>query len=209
MSPSPDAEAVKRSMQLSAVVDKLVQQQWCVLTDFFSPDLCRQLYDELQAHAAQSQLQPARVGKDQKLTRDTDIRGDDILWLDGSSAAQTQFLDVMQQLKQKINRELYLGLDELEAHYALYPPGMGYQRHLDSFQNNNLRRITIVAYLNDEWVEEAGGQLNIYDGDAIMTSVLPLAGTLVCFVSERWPHEVAVTHRWRSSIAGWFRCRPS
>jgi len=209
MSPSPDATATKQSARLSTVIDQLVQQQWCVLTDFFSPELCRQLYDELQAHAAQSQLRPARVGKDEQLTRRTDIRGDDILWLDGSSAAQAQFLDVMEQLKQQINRELYMGLDELEAHYALYPPGMGYQKHLDSFQNNNLRRITIVAYLNEAWVEADGGQLNIYDGDTVMASILPKVGTLVCFVSERWPHEVAVTHRWRSSIAGWFRCRPT
>jgi SM-20-related protein len=35
--------------------------------------------------------------------------------------------------------------------------------------------------------------------------VAPRAGTLVCFLSERIPHEVLAAHVDRISIAGWFR----
>ena len=57
---------------------------------------------------------------------------------------------IMDGYLQRLNQSLFLGLNELEAHFAHYPAGSGYQRHLDSFQNSNLRRITIVVYLNPE-----------------------------------------------------------
>ena len=129
-------------------------------------------------------------------------------WLNGETDAQRAFLEQMDRLRENLNRELYLGLDDFEAHFALYPPGGRYQKHLDSFDNNNLRRVTIVVYLNARWSPWDGGELNLYRDDVVFTSIRPEAGTLVTFLSERIPHEVAVTHRSRMSIAGWFRIRP-
>lgn len=187
------------------IVDALVKEGWVVIPNFFSPTLTQALYQELLQHEADRELRPARIGKGEEELLRRDIRGDGIYWLDGNSEDQRLFFLAMEMLKTYLNQHLYLGLHELEAHFALYPPGSGYQKHLDSFRNDNLRRITVVAYLNPEWSEGDGGELNIFRGGEAVTSVLPIAGTLVCFVSEEIPHEVVVTKKKRASIAGWFR----
>ena len=193
--------------KIDRLIDSLVEKHICVSTDFFEPELIQALYQELKQRSEGQQLDAARVGKDNQLNRIETIRGDTIQWLSGETAAQMQFLAIMEHYRQALNRHLFLGLNELEAHFAHYPPGMGYQRHLDSFQNNNLRRITIVVYLNPEWNEADGGQLQIFDGENVIEEVSPLGGTLVSFVSEEIPHQVAVTQQHRYSIAGWFRVR--
>lgn len=195
---------------LDDLIDDLVQQGWSVTPHFFTPALTAALHDELLQHAAAGELRAARIGKGVEQTLRSDIRGDATLWLDGATPPQRDHLAVMEALRQRINRELFLGLNDLEAHFALYPPGAGYSRHLDSFRNNNLRRITVVSYLNEGWRAGDGGELLLFDDSgAVFERVLPEAGTLVCFVSEQIPHEVAITRRQRASIAGWFRVRDS
>ena len=195
--------------KIDALVNKLAEKRWCVAEDFFSPTLCQELRDELLEHHNAQTLRAAQIGKNQQQQLLSDFRGDHILWLDGASAAQQAFLNLMEKYRQQLNQELYLGLQELEAHFALYPAGTRYQKHLDSFQNNNLRRVTIVAYLNPHWCSEDQGELIIYDkNDDVIASVAPRTGTLVSFVSEDFPHEVSTTQAQRASIAGWFRVRP-
>jgi SM-20-related protein len=190
------------------LINDLVKQGWNVTRHFFTPELITALHNELLQHAAAGELHAARIGKGAQQIRRSDIRGDETLWLDGSSQPQRDYLNLMEALRQRINSELFLGLNDLEAHYALYAPGAGYNKHLDSFRSNNLRRITVVSYLNENWRAEDGGELLLFnDNDEVFERVLPEAGTLVCFVSEQLPHEVAVTQRQRASIAGWFRVR--
>ena len=64
-----------------------------------------------------------------------------------------------------------------------------------------------MLYLNDDWQASDGGELVVYDehSQEVLHRVLPSAGTLVCFLSEEFPHEVLPAHRDRMSIAGWFR----
>jgi SM-20-related protein len=109
-----------------------------------------------------------------------------------------------------INRELFLGLFDFEGHMAIYPPGSFYRKHLDQFQDVAQRKVSAILYLNDGWQAEDGGQLRIYleesaDSDSI--DVLPRGGTLVCFLSERFYHEVLPATRERLSVTGWFRVR--
>jgi len=189
------------------LIDTLVEARFCVLDHFFDPLLISALHAELCQHLADNELHAARVGKDDQAERISEIRGDEILWLTGKSEAQQQFLLLMEHYRQRLNQQLFLGLEELEAHFAHYPAGTGYQKHLDSFQNDNLRRITIVVYLNPEWSEADGGQLQIFADDQLIAEVHPQSGTLVSFVSEEIPHQVAITQRDRYSIAGWFRVR--
>lgn len=189
------------------LIDDLVEQRISINPNFFDTELITALHQELVDLEKQDQLRAAHIGKQQQRSHISDIRGDAIHWINGKTEAQRFFLAEMRQLQDALNQQLFLGLTELEVHFAHYPPGMGYQKHLDSFQNNNLRRITIVVYLNPDWYEEDGGELEIYNGDEIINRVLPLGGTLICFVSEETPHQVAITRRERFSIAGWFRVR--
>lgn len=193
--------------KLKHLIDTLATQPVCIVPGFFDAALTDTLYQELKQYTEAHKLSEARVGKGDQQIRIPKIRGDAIHWLDGETEAQQQFLAIMDTYRQALNRQLFLGLDELEAHFSYYPPGMGYQKHLDSFQNNNLRRITIVVYLNPNWRTNDGGQLQIFDGDKIITEVMPQGGTLVSFISEEIPHQVAITNKERFSIAGWFRTR--
>lgn len=193
--------------KLDRVIDTLVEHDFCVEPGFFDAALINGLYQELKQRIDSQQLTEARVGKGAQQSRVVDIRGDAIHWLDGESEAQRQFMAIMDEYLQRLNHSLFLGLNELEAHFAHYPSGSGYQKHLDSFQNNNLRRITIVVYLNPDWDEADGGQLQIFDGDKVIDEVCPKGGTLVSFISEKISHQVAITHKQRFSIAGWFRVR--
>jgi SM-20-related protein len=61
-------------------------------------------------------------------------------------------------------------------------------------------------YLNENWALADGGALRIYDGKRVR-DVLPVAGTLVCFLSDRFEHEVLPATRERLSLSGWFRRR--
>ena len=189
------------------IIDGLVQDHYSIVENYFTPNLVADLLRELQDHLGEDRLHAARIGKDHRRVRIKAIRGDSIRWLDGTTATQLAFLDEMELLRLQINRQLFLSLVELESHFAYYPPGTGYQRHLDSFNDDNLRRISFAAYLNPAWRKSHGGELLIYGDDAVIAKVPPVAGTLVCFVSEEIAHQVSITQAGRASIAGWFRVR--
>ena len=105
-----------------------------------------------------------------------------------------------------LNRELMLGLDELEAHFAMYAPGTRYAKHRDRFRDDDARVLSSVLYLNDDWQESDGGALRLYLPDRHL-DVYPSAGKLVLFLSADFEHEVLAATRDRLSIAGWFRRR--
>lgn len=112
----------------------------------------------------------------------------------------------MEEIRLAVNRYLYLGLFEYEAHFAKYEQGDFYQKHLDSFRGQENRKLTTVFYLNDTWQEGNGGELVMYDlQDQHLQTVQPKGGRLVVFLSEQFPHEVLTSHVDRFSIAGWFR----
>ena len=124
-------------------------------------------------------------------------------------AAQQALFEQLEALRTTLNRALFMGLEDFEAHYALYPPGARYQRHLDSFRGDNQRRVSLVIYLNPDWRRADGGLLRLYTAQgALIDEVLPETGRAVCFLSEEFPHEVTRTRRPRASIACWFRIRP-
>ena len=113
----------------------------------------------------------------------------------------------MDGLRQALNRGLYLGLEDFECHFALYPPGAFYQKHLDRFRDDDRRTVSAVLYLNDDWQPQDGGELRLYLPDGAEREVPPLGGSLVLFLSSDFPHEVLPANRERLSLTGWFRRR--
>jgi SM-20-related protein len=119
-------------------------------------------------------------------------------------------LDRLEALREALNRECLLGLFELEAQLAAYPPGARYPTHVDRLRRDDARVLSIALYLNAGWRPEDGGALRLYlaaAGRAPYADVLPAGGTLVAFLSERFPHEVLPARRERLSLSGWFRRR--
>lgn len=148
-------------------------------------------------------LQQAGVGRGGQSLLNQQIRRDKTVWLDGSSAAQQDYMALLDQLQQRVNQRCFLGLTHYECHFAHYQAGDFYQKHLDAFVGRSNRRLTTVCYLNDS---PDGGQLRIYDErEQWLVDVTPQAGMLVVFESERFPHEVLPATADRYSIAGWFR----
>lgn len=191
-----------------ALVDALVEQGWYVGRGVIDPALCQALQGELLHLAAHDALDEAGIGRGQQHLLRKDIRGDAIHWLDRESEAQRHYLDAMAELQRSLNQALFLGLFEYEAHFAHYPAGAFYQRHLDSFRGRANRVISTVGYLTPDWPADGGGEMVIYDPDAPsreVARVVPEAGTFACFLSETIPHEVLPTRLPRTSIAGWFR----
>lgn len=169
------------------------------------------LVDELSQLRASDRFHRAGIGRDLDHQVDADIRRDRIYWLDPKSPVQAGFLNSMERLRLALNQWLFLGLFEFEGHFAHYPPGGFYKRHLDSFRGAANRMVSVVFYLNRSWQAGDGGELVLFSEDASreLDRVEPRAGTLALFLSEEIPHEVRPARIDRLSIAGWFRLNAS
>ncbi|TVU69182.1 MULTISPECIES: 2OG-Fe(II) oxygenase [Cobetia] len=193
---------------LNCLIDELVEHGYSVRPNFLPAHLTRQLNGELLALETQQRLTAAGIGRGHEHDLRPDIRGDAIRWLDRESRAQRAYLEAMNVLKDELNRALYMGLFEYEAHFAHYPVGSFYRKHLDSFRGRGNRLISSVLYLNEQWPADGGGEIVLYDpqdDSRALARVTPEAGTFVCFLSEQMPHEVLPTHQSRASVTGWFR----
>ncbi|HQQ74620.1 MAG TPA: 2OG-Fe(II) oxygenase [Pseudomonadales bacterium] len=191
-----------------SIADALLQPGWWVGHHQLTPGLLAALAVEAQALHHDGEMHQAGVGRGVHHHRDSLTRSDSIVWFDGVSAAQQQYLAVMEALRLSLNSQLFLGLFEYEAHFAFYAPGAFYHEHLDSFAGVGGRIVSVVTYLNADWPSNGGGELLIHaqtHKDVAATIVLPEAGTVVIFLSEQVLHEVLPAMVGRYSIAGWFR----
>lgn len=194
------------------IARELGESGWSVCADFLPPEQIAALAGELRGRWTEGGFRAAGVGSGAQHQLQPDIRSDRVCWLDetAQTPAQAPYLAALEELRLAINRELFLGLFDFEGHMAIYPPGSFYRRHLDQFQGVAHRKVSAILYLNDIWQAEDGGQLRIYldeseNGNFI--DVLPQGGTLACFLSERFYHEVLPATRERLSVTGWFRVR--
>jgi SM-20-related protein len=150
----------------------------------------------------------ARVGADSSLQRREDVRGDLICWLAGALfPAETHVLGAFEQLRLCLNEDAYLGLLDLELHYAWYAPGAAYARHVDQPRGRSARRVSVALYLNERRSPAEGGALRIQGDDGRFRDIEPVGGRLVLFLSESREHEVLLTQVPRLSLTGWFRGR--
>jgi SM-20-related protein len=191
---------------------RLADEGWCVTPDFLSAVLVGELRGEAERIWNAGGFRHAGVGRAADLHINPEARTDHVRWLDpqAGSDAQRVYLQALEELRQAINRELYLGLLEFEGHLAIYPPGSHYRKHLDQFRGIGLRTVSCILYLNRDWVSEDGGQLRLYtdpEEPSHYEEMLPLGGQLVTFLSARFLHEVLPARRQRISITGWFRQR--
>lgn len=196
-------------MPFSTIIDDLAERGWSLQSAFLAHDVTQKLADECRRRYAEGALAPAGVGRGEEQAVREGIRGDHIHWLEeGQAEVCDAYLALMDELRQTLNRELFLGLEEFECHFALYPPGAFYQTHLDRFRDDDSRCVTAVIYLNPDWQPADGGELRMHFADGSSLDIPPLAGDLLMFLSGDFPHEVLVTQTDRLSLTGWFRRRP-
>ena len=191
---------------INQAFDALATDHYAVIPQFLTSTMREALLAELLQLQAQGLFHEASVGRGVGQTRQAHIRGDSICWLEDYFTIGGQYLALMEQLRQQLNADFYLGLRSYEAHYAHYQAGSVYQRHVDRHRDNNARVVTTVCYLNDDWPTAAGGQLKLYNPNhELLLEQSPIGGSLVLFMSADMPHEVLAANRSRFSIAGWFR----
>ena len=193
---------------LLRIVDDLAARGWSQQNIFLPEALTLELAAECLRRAAEGELAPAAVGRGPTQEVREGIRGDHIQWLESGQAEPCdRYLAVMESLREALNRGLFLGLEDYESHFALYPPGAFYRRHVDRFRDDDRRTVSAVIYLNQAWQPEQGGQLRMFLADGVEHDVLPAGGCLVVFLSGELPHEVLPATRERLSVTGWFRRR--
>lgn len=142
------------------------------------------------------------------------IRNDFTLWIDeGNWPADLSVEDIqkLQDYLQFLNltRETLknffrISLNSFETHFAIYPTGHFYKKHVDQTAQNNRRYFSFVLYLNEKWQAADGGHLVGYKGQDKIFDIVPSEGRLIIFFSSL-EHEVLPTSKERFSITGWFR----
>jgi len=195
------------------LIDDLAQQQYSIVDDFFKTDEIQALRQSLLDKFESQRFKKSAIGNQANEKVIDAVRGDFILWLDEENVmgAESLFFDKIQDLVNYLNRTCFMGIARQEFHYALYPEGTFYKRHLDTFQNDSSRKLSIVCYLNEEdWQPDFGGELTIYTKDKGAEKpidIYPLAGRVVIFESQKLEHEVKPVKRPRLSITGWLKTR--
>lgn len=193
------------------ILDAMADPGWISLPGFMAPAEARVLAAECSARWDDGEFHRAGVGRGAGLAVREDVRKDDVLWLDRGSAgpAQDLWLDMIDELRVAMNRGLFLGLQDYQGHFAIYPVGGFYKPHLDRHDNTLSRIITAILYLNDGWAEGDGGELKLWttpgDNLGAFELIEPRLGTLVLFRAADFWHEVLPANRTRMSITGWQR----
>lgn len=178
--------------------------------DFFPREFCEHLLLDLHRLNEAGILQKAAIGRGSQYQIQSEVRADFTHWLHepGENAIQEEFFTRMEVLRRCLNENFFLGVQELEAHYALYPPGGGYAKHFDQHLGTSFRKMTFILYLNAQWEKGHGGELVLYkpeEDSQILQEIEPVMGRMVLFRSEIFPHEVLTCLSPRMSLTGWFR----
>lgn len=195
------------------VIDGLMADKYCIVDNFFSKGEVLALRESLLEKYEEDKFRKSAIGNQANEKIIEAIRGDFILWLDEDKAndAERAFLAKLNDFRDYLNRTCFMGINEKEFHYAVYPEGTFYKRHLDTFQNDSRRKLSMVCYLNDEdWQPEYGGELTIYiddNGNEKSIDIYPVQGRMVVFESQVLEHEVKPVKRERLSITGWLKTR--
>lgn len=185
------------------ISNDLNQFGWSVVDEYVPSNLLTELFAESLLLRETRQYRSAAISSGEVLSTE---RCDIISWINPVNClpAQQQYMQQLNRLRIFLNRENYLGLNDLELHAAIYPENSFYKKHHDNFKKRNQRILTIILYLNKDWQPGNGGQLRLYLPKQSI-DIEPIGGRLVAFLSESFPHEVLTTHRERFSLTGWFR----
>ncbi|MEH6406255.1 MAG: 2OG-Fe(II) oxygenase [Leeuwenhoekiella sp.] len=196
------------------IIQDLLDQQFSIVDDFFDAQEVHALRDSLKEVYEADRFKKAAIGNKLNAEIDKTIRGDYILWINEETAtyAEELFFTKMNDLIAYLNRTCFMGILQKEFHYAIYPTATFYKKHLDSFQNDDRRKLSFVCYLNDDsWVAANGGELTLYlpeNGVEKSLDIIPRPGRVVIFESQVLEHEVKpVLASERLSITGWLKTR--
>jgi len=199
-----------QEQQFELLIEGILENGYSVCDNFLTPEEVNNLLSTFEIRYEEGKFKEAGIGKLNVAKKNTEIRGDEILWLESNSIdkAERVLLDKNQAFINHLNRTCFLGIVDTEIHFAKYSVGKFYRRHRDTFQAQKGRVLSVIIYLNVDWVPKNGGDLIIYshkNGIENAITIAPIAGRMVCFESEKLEHEVAETFANRFSVTGWLK----
>ena len=184
-----------------ALIQQVCDQGWYYQQNVLDP----QWVSELAALCHSRTFLQAGIGNGLKNIINESIRSDSISWIekDEQLPAICDYLGLVETIRQLLNREFYLGLHDFEGHFSRYPSGAYYKPHYDCFATDKRRAVTLIIYINQNWHPQDGGQLCLHlpEGERLIE---PVAGSVICFLSEQILHEVKPAHKERMALTGWF-----
>ncbi|MDX1544905.1 MAG: 2OG-Fe(II) oxygenase [Christiangramia sp.] len=195
------------------IIADLLEKNYSIIDNFFEEAEVNILRQSLLIKYEEENFKKAAIGNRTNEIIVKSIRGDFILWINEADAGEAEnlYFNKINSLVEYLNRTCFMGILTKEFHYALYPEGTYYKRHLDTFQNDGRRKLSMVCYLNDEdWKPENGGELTIYTqdkGKEEAINIYPFPGRVVIFESQELEHEVKPVKVPRLSITGWLKTR--
>jgi len=201
----------KTNSQYEKIIEDLLLQKYSITDTFFEASEIEILRAATLRKLEEDKFKKAAIGNRTNEVIAKTIRGDFILWMEEQKidAAEKVFFEKINSLVNYLNTTCFMGILHKEFHYAVYPTGTFYKRHLDTFQNDSRRKLSMVFYLNEEnWLKTNGGELVIYKADETEEIIYPLPGRMVIFESQLLEHEVKeVKNDQRLSITGWLKTR--
>ncbi|GJQ64806.1 MAG: hypothetical protein SCALA702_38590 [Melioribacteraceae bacterium] len=148
----------------------------------------------------------AGIGRGTEFQKKAEIRSDYIYWLSdsGETLLQKKYLNAIRNISELFRNSFFIPIRDFESHFAIFPEGSFYNRHLDQFRETSNRLITVILYLNEDWSVGNGGELRIFLDEQVI-DIEPLFGRLLIFRSDKIEHSVLKTNKARYSITGWLR----
>lgn len=197
--------------QWLAWIDKLAEDDFVIIDDFISDIQLKELRNFFLLKWQNDAFYQAKIGSNLNDTLATEIRGDYTFWLNEQrdESLKSVFMLIRESIA-NFNRYCYLSLAGFEFHLAHYPPNTFYKKHFDRFKDKSNRMLSFVVYLNENWEEEQGGKLRMYNVKGQdFVDVEPIAKRVAIFKSDAVEHEVLPTTASRYSLTGWLLYQPS
>ena len=199
----------KENQLYERIISDLTTQKYSIVDDFFTIEEALELRHSLEAKLQANLFKTSAIGNKTNEIVKKQVRGDIISWIDeqNKTAEEAQFFSKINSLITYLNKTCFLGILSKEFHYAIYPKGTHYLRHVDTFMNDDRRKLSMVCYLNKEhWTDDLGGHLVLYLKHQEL-KIAPQLGRLVIFESQEIAHEVTTVNTERYSITGWLKTR--
>ena len=193
-----EAVLLPKSWSVDQILDDLDQHGFAIIDDAYSNDYVHQLIEECTSNLNRFREAAIQNGVISK------IRSDHILWLNPELVISNQHVQALYSLGQELKRAFYLGIRDVEAHFACYNAGEFYALHRDNPQGKNGRMISTVYYLHEDWQDDWGGELHLQDKNDIWHVLQPKPNRIALFQSDLL-HEVLEAKHQRLSITGWLR----
>lgn len=193
-----EALLLPKSWNVDQILDDLDQHGFTIIDHAYSAEYGLQLVAECTSNLNRFREAAIQNGVI------SNIRSDHILWINEELTIAQQHIDALKQLSQILNYSFYLGIQDVEAHFACYNAGEFYALHRDNPQGKNGRMISTVYYLHQEWQDDWGGKLHLQDKNNVWHTIDPQPNSIAMFQSDLL-HEVLEAKHQRLSITAWLR----